>query len=250
MTISNSSPRISTEKLAHILAAWGLALLISDLPDVLWNAVTGNVPGWLFWAKVGVLGAALALCLLWKRLRPLWQFAVVMLAFYLALAVTARIRNGDWWQILFNGENVSFGWGFLGIYILDTAVALTVLLMLWLIHRQRSAFYFTQGQLDAPLEPVRWLGIGADGSWRFFGWFFAVCAMVGVAFPTVFALGASGESLLKAAPLLPAVILCGNCTFKFLIAISQKRAMIFPSHPTSVGSSQLSSKRHFPANSL
>jgi hypothetical protein len=61
---------------------------------VVWNAVTSEVPGWLFWGKVGVLGAALALCLLWKRLRPLWQFTSVMLIFYLALALTARIRDG------------------------------------------------------------------------------------------------------------------------------------------------------------
>lgn len=203
-----SSPSQTSARLPLILFAWGLILLISDLPDVLWNAVTGEVPGWLFWGKIGALGAVLALCLLWKRLRPLWQFASVMLVFYLALEITGRIRNGDWWQTTFNSTNVSFGWGFFGIFLLDTIVALTVLLTLWLIHRSRRAFFLVKGQLDAPIEPVRWLGIGKDGSWKFFGWFFAVCAMIGIAIPTILALQPSGEVLLKAASLLPVVILC------------------------------------------
>ncbi len=208
VTTSNPSEKNYSEKLPLILSAWGLTLLISDLPDVLWNAVTGAVPDWLFWAKLGILGAALIVCLLWQRLRPLWQFSAVMLVFYLALAVTAEIRKGDGWQTLFNGANVSFGMGFLGIFLLDTAVALTVLLTLWLIYRKREAFFLAKGQLDAPLAPVRWLGIGADGSWRFFGWFFAVCAMLGVAIPTLLGLRLSGDVLIKAAALLPVVILC------------------------------------------
>ena len=145
MTISTPSQKTSSDRLALILSAWGLILLISNLPDVLWTAVTGEIPGWLFWAKVGILGVALALCWLWKRLRPLWQFALVMLVFFLALEVTARIRNGEWWQTTFNGENVSFGLGFLGIFLLDTAVALKALLTLWLIHRKMSAFFFVKG---------------------------------------------------------------------------------------------------------
>jgi membrane protease YdiL (CAAX protease family) len=82
-----------------------------------------------------------------------------------------------------------------------------VLLTLWLIHRKRNAFFLVKGQLDAPIEPVRWLGIGKDGSWKFFGWFFALCAMVGVAFPTILSLRLSGEVLLQAASLLPFVLL-------------------------------------------
>jgi hypothetical protein len=197
-----------SNRLPLLLSAWGLILLISNLPDVLWTAVTGEIPGWLFWAKVGVLGAALALCLLWKRLRPLWQFALVMLVFFLVFALTNTIRSGDGWQTIFNREGMSFGWKFFGIFLLDTLVALTVLLALWLIHRSRSAFFLVKGQLDAPLEPVRWLGIGTDGSWKFFGWFFAVVAAVAVAIPTILALRPSGEVLLQAASLLPVAILC------------------------------------------
>lgn len=208
MNASTSPPRITSEKFTLVSFAWGLALLISDLPDVIWNAVTGEIPDWLFWGKVGVLITGCALSLAWKRLRPLWQFTIVMLVFYLALAFTSFIRNGDWWQSRFGGENVSFGVGFLGIFLLDTFVALTVLLTLWLIFRKRSAFFLVKGQLDAPIEPVRWLGIGKGESWHTFGWIFAICAMVIVAIPTILSLRPSGEVLLNAASFLPIVVLC------------------------------------------
>jgi membrane protease YdiL (CAAX protease family) len=207
MTSTSTSPKISTEKLPLILFAWGVILMISDLPDTLWNAITGEIPGWLFWGKLVILGMALVLCLFWKRLRPLWQFACVMLIFYLALALTAHIREGNWWQMRFGGANVSFGLGFMGIYLLDTAVALVVLFTLWLIHRSSNAFFLAKGQLDAPIEPVPWLGIKKGESWKSFGWIFAVVAAVIVAIPTILSLRPSGEVLLKAALLLPFVLL-------------------------------------------
>lgn len=131
-----------------------------------------------------------------------------MLVFFAAFEVTSFIRNGEWWQATFNRTDITFGWGFVGVYLLDTALALTVLLTLWLIFRKRSAFFLVKGQLDAPIEPVRWLGIGKGESWRTFGWIFAVVAAVAVAIPTILSLRPSGEVLLQAASLLPAVILC------------------------------------------
>ena len=208
MTTTPTSPEAPSYKLTLSLSAWGLALLISDLPDIIVNALTGQIPSWFFWGKIILLGASLALCLLWKQFRPLWQFACVMLVFYLALELTGRIRNGIWWQSQFGGTDVSFGWGFLGIFLLDTAVALIVLLTLWLIYRDRKAFFLVKGQLDAPIEPVPWLGIKKGESWKSFGWIFAVCAAVIVAIPTILSLRPSGEVLLQAASLLPVVILC------------------------------------------
>jgi len=195
------------KRLSLIVLAWGLILLISDLPNVLWDAFAGAVPPWLFWGKLGLLGATLGLSLLWKGARPLWRFVAVMLVLYGMIELKERIRNGEWWQATFNPAGVSFGLGFAGLYLLDIAVALAVLLALWLIFRQRSAFFLTVGQLDAPIEPVPWLGVKPGESWRAFGWIFAVIAAVAVAIPTVLALRPTGGVLLQAVSLLPFVLL-------------------------------------------
>jgi hypothetical protein len=59
--------------------AWAVTLLVSLLPDILFRELTGDLPAWLYWAKVGLMLALLAASLLWKRLRPLWLFAAVLL---------------------------------------------------------------------------------------------------------------------------------------------------------------------------
>ena len=150
--------RLSVNRRLVVLAAWVVVLLISDLPNVLWVNLGGDAPDWLWWGKTGVLGAALVICLLWKAIRPLWQFTLVFLIFYLAIAARDAVWGSDFWQGLFGGEGASFTRSYLGFHTLDVAVALVVIAVLWLIKRHRQEFFLTKGQTDAPIEPVRWVG--------------------------------------------------------------------------------------------
>jgi membrane protease YdiL (CAAX protease family) len=197
----------SPEKRFLIASAWTAMLLISDLPDVIWNGFLGQVPAWLFWIKVGFLVLFFGLCLIWKRIRPLWQYASIMLVFYLAFAASIRIGDTAWWQSRFGGRQPSFTLGYAGAYIRDAGVAFAVIAGLWLIKRRRSEFFLAKGQLDAAIGPVRWLGIRKGESWRTFGWIFALVAGVGVLIPTILGLHVSTNMLSRAAPLLPVVLL-------------------------------------------
>ncbi len=182
-------------------------LLISDVPDAIWYGVSQHVPTWMFWGKVGVLGFLLIVCVAWKQLRLLWQFATVMLVFYLALAASTSIGNIPAWKARFAGSQVSFTTGYLGLYIRDTGVALAVILALFLMKRHLAAFFLTKGQIDAPVQPVRWLGMKPGGSWRTFGWIVTAIAAVGTLGAAASGLPLSPPVLMKALPLLPAGIL-------------------------------------------
>jgi membrane protease YdiL (CAAX protease family) len=96
---------------------------------------------------------------------------------------------------------------YLGLYIRDLGVAFAVIAFLWLIKRDRSKFFLVKGQLDAPIQPVWWLGIGLGKSWRTFGWIFAIVAGLVVLIPTVLGLRFSSVILQRALLLLPAMIL-------------------------------------------
>jgi len=96
---------------------------------------------------------------------------------------------------------------YLGLYIRDLSVALAVIAVLWFMKRDRSKFFLVKGQLDAPIQPVRWLGVRSGESWRTFGWIFAFAAGLAVVVPTVLNLRLSSDVLLRAAPLLPAGLL-------------------------------------------
>jgi membrane protease YdiL (CAAX protease family) len=201
MDNSHSSKRIL------IATAWAAMLLVSDLPDMLLTWLGSPIPAWLFWGKTGFLGAFLLLTLAWKAIRPLWQYGVALLVLFLALGLTSLLRFSDWFQGNFNFAGVSFFTGYAAIMALDLLVALAVLAALWLMKRDRRAFFLVKGDMQAPIEPVRWLGIKAGESWRMFGWIFAACAGLGVFIPTILGIAPSGETWLRALPLLPAALL-------------------------------------------
>lgn len=187
-------------------AAWAVMLAVSDLPDIFIVSLGGAIPAWLFWAKIGLLAGFLGLTLTWKRLRPLWQYAAGFLVLYLALGLTGLMRGTAWFQRGFNYTGVGFFKGYAALFVLDIFVALSVLAALWLMKRDRSAFFLVKGDTGAAIEPVRWLGIKSGESWKTFGWIFAGCAGLAVAVPTLLGIAPSGSTLLRALPLLPAAL--------------------------------------------
>ncbi len=197
----------SRERSDLVFLVWVFAVLISNAPDILWDALTGRVPKWLFWCKVAVLIFLLGICLFWQRVRPLLAFSAVMLVFYATFLASTLVGSTSWWKSRFSGPHVSFTVGYIGVYILDLAVALAVIAVLWIIKGDRKKFFLVKGQLDAPIRPVRWLGIGLGNSWRAFGWIFAIAAGLAVLIATVPGLHFSSIILQRAVPILPAGVL-------------------------------------------
>ena len=190
-----------------VIFAWTVILLISDLPNILFVKVTGVEPIWLFWAKICVMVVALVLCSMLKTIRPLWQFAFVFLVFYLANFGVDWIFNSDFWQNRFYGETISYTASFISFHALDIVRAFLVITALWFVKRRWKDFYLVKGQTDAPIEPVRWLGIKQGESWRIFGWIFTICAAIGVAIPLALSVPLTAETFTRALPLLPVTIL-------------------------------------------
>ncbi len=206
--MNTAVPQSPSERRWLIFSAWLSILLVSDLPDIICNAVFGQVPAWLFGAKLGFLVLFFGLCFIWKNLGPLQPYAFVMLVFYAALTASEWVRTSAWWAGLISDEiQPSFALTYLRPYLRDIGVTLAVIAALWIAKRRRSEFFLVKGQLDAPIEPIRWLGIRRGESWRTFGWIFALVAALGVAVPTLLAMQPSPDVLLRAAALLPAILL-------------------------------------------
>jgi len=217
-------------------AAWVGMLIISSLPDIFFQYLTGQVPPWIDQAKLAGSVLFLGLVLVWKRVRPLWQYALVLLVFFLTYVTTQWVYQTPWWQTRFVGEDVSFLVGYSGIFILDFVIALAVIVVLWVIKKNRQDFFLTRGQLDAPIKPVRWLGIREGESWRTFGWIFAVVASLLVAIPTLLVMRPSTGTLIQALPLLPAALL-----FAAINAFNEEiyfRASLLSTLPEVIGRSQ------------
>ena len=54
--------------------AWAIALLVSPLPDIFFREIVGDLPAWLYAAKIGLIVVLLLASISWPRLRVLWLF--------------------------------------------------------------------------------------------------------------------------------------------------------------------------------
>ncbi len=195
------------DKYALPITAWAVMLIVSDLPDILMTRLGVPLPSWMFWGKAVFLAIFFGMTRLSKAIRPLWQYALALFTLFLALGLTSLLRGTAWFQGHFNSRGVSFFKGYAAVMGLDILVALAVIAVLWLMKRDRSAFFLVKGRMDATIGPIRWLGIRAGESWKTFTWIFAGVASLAVAVPTILGISPSGSTLLKALPLLPACIL-------------------------------------------
>lgn len=189
------------------ITAWVVMLIVSDLPDMLITWLGGPIPSWMFWAKAAFLVVFFGLTRMSKAIRPLWQYALAFFTLFLALGLTSLLRGTAWFQGHFNYRGVSFFTGYAAIMTLDILVALAVIAVLWLMKRDRKAFFLVKGRMDAPIEPIRWLGIKAGASWKTSGWIFAGVAALAVFVPTILGIAPSGATFLRALPLFPAAVL-------------------------------------------
>lgn len=227
--------RTTLQSPALLSASWAVALLTSALPTILWRELTGAVPNWLLWARVGLLGALLLATSVRHSARPLRPYVGFLLVLVLAEALAAWLGRKPRWQHWFGGA-APFIVGLLGVQLLRLAGAGIMLTALWAVHRRRSSFFLTLGHSDAPAAPVRWLGMTRPTSWRRFGVILTVCISGGTLAFLLLAGRPSPAALRQALPLLPFVLI-----FAALNAFSEElsyRAAFLALLPRVVGAQQ------------
>jgi hypothetical protein len=201
MKTGSMDPELSSKK-GLILAAGIVTLLVSDLPNGIWHCFASE-PGWLYWAKVAALALFLLLTLVLRPLRPLWKYALIFLAFFLANWFSDRIGAAGLWQKWFGGAHASYALTWWGRQLIQVIFTLILLAVTRLVLRRRQAFFLAAGQVNAELEPVRWLGIRQGQRWTTFGWIFAGCFAGGTALFVVLAYGKYLHNFARILLLLP-----------------------------------------------
>jgi membrane protease YdiL (CAAX protease family) len=172
--MSLSQKKTQQDNLLIVLIAWILTLLISLLPDILFTELSGSIPIWLYWVKVGLIGALLLASLLLKRLHSLRLFfTVLLLVFLLQWGVDKFYQSVSYTTWLAAGSSFVKVIGAVQIPRATTGV-LIVFIMLVLVQRF-SNFFFVKGNLSAKAAPIP-LIMTRPSSWRILGPVIA-CAM-------------------------------------------------------------------------
>jgi len=196
-------PRISI-----VLAAWTLVLALSLLPTVIAQEVLGQTISADLKAGTSVvmIVAGLLLTLIWtplRALRPLLLLFLVLLgAQWVVYTQVDSLPIFRTWL-----RDPSFSVYMLAEQLLNLIVTLAVLAVLFVLMRDRRAFYLAKGDLSAPAEPIRWLGVKPGDGWNKTGRDLAVVISLGTLAFLVIAGRPSMDIVGRALPFLPAILL-------------------------------------------
>jgi membrane protease YdiL (CAAX protease family) len=204
--MSNDLINAKADKNMLLPVAWVVTLLISLLPDILLRELGGGSPGWLYWAKVGLIAAVLLLSLLWKHLRLLAVFfAVLLIVYVLEEGVSFLLQRLNY--IAWLDRAPAFVREVGSVQIQRGSVAILLVPLMWLLMGSFQRFFLVRGRLDAAAQPIPWI-LTRPPKWNILGPAIAGAMCLGLVV-FVFAFGSLPSSLaLKGVlPLLPFVLL-------------------------------------------
>ncbi len=190
-----------------VLLTWAIVLLVSDLPNAIWQAITGAPPAWVFWVKVVLLLALIITSLTWKPLRVVRPYLILLFVLMLAL----WSMNWLWGIPSIQQWEHRIGWvtAMAGFQLLKLTVALLMITALLLMRKHWKDFFFARGDLRATVIPTR----NNNNPHRFRLTWGGLGLILGVCIAPLtflfFGLGnlPSSENLIRALPYFPAALL-------------------------------------------
>lgn len=198
--------KLQTPKKNLVLIAWIIAILISLLPDILFREITGSLPIWVFWAKVGFGLVFLLLCAILKALRPLWKFSVVLLAVLVLDWIVGRfysvIGYTTW---LARAPKFIQDVGSVQIQRATTGILFALLMLL--VFGRFKRFFLVKGDLKAQALPIPWV-LTRPPKWNILAPLIALAMSLGLfVFTLIFGTPITKDGLKGILPLLPFVLI-------------------------------------------
>lgn len=211
-----------------IIFAWVGTLLLSTLPNIIWQEFFGPPTIWLLWSKLILLILFLTTTYFWQKARPLRNYFFLIFALFLVEEAFGRLGNSQWFQTWFP-ESAGFTTSMLGIQVRRVAGALVMTLILYLIYRNTAKFFLTFGDYGAPAAKEKFL-IKENTPWSKLGWVLAIC-ITGGTLTFLFVAGRPAlGTLLATLPLLPVVLLFAAMN-AFSEELNYRAALLAPLEP-------------------
>ncbi len=202
--ITDTQPTLSSKR-AITRLAWGVTLLVSALPDIAWVELTGGRLDWLPLAKIGLLLGLTLATVIWRPLRPLRHYFLVLLVFFGLAELRPQINfTVPALQALFG--NSVFDARMQAEQLGKLVVSFVMIVTLLMLGYTRRDFFLTRGNLRAPIEPVPLLGFPKPEPWSKFGLQWAIYIAVALAVMQYFSLKPNSDIWLKVVPILPSIL--------------------------------------------
>lgn len=196
-----------SEKTAKPLLAFAYigTLLASFLTNVIWKEIFGGDIQTGFYIRLGLALSLLLLTFTWSTSRPLRGYWLLILALILGDIAASALQGLPAWQAIWS-SNPSWFVQNLGVQLPRLLLTLFAWIALILMGLKRSDYFLVMGQLDAPNEPIPWLGEKQIEPWTRYGRRWAVSMFIVALFVIGLGFRPSLESLGKIVPLFPAIL--------------------------------------------
>ncbi|MFN8373806.1 MAG: CPBP family intramembrane glutamic endopeptidase [Anaerolineae bacterium] len=156
-----------------LVIVWGITVLVSLLPDIIFNEWLGMATPWLLSAKLVLLALVIFVSVLWKEIHVLRDYFIVLLAVNIVNALTAWVSSTPQWYGWF--ADGTFAVSMAGAQALKLGAVLVVIGVMLVLKGRRQNFFFEKGNLTATAERVPWLGMARPTTWKRFGPLLALC---------------------------------------------------------------------------
>jgi membrane protease YdiL (CAAX protease family) len=191
-----------------VLIAWIVVLLTSALPKIVVQEIFSKTvsPDQQAIMSLSVIFIVMLAALVWKQLRGLLPF----LALFLVLVgaqwlVYDRIDTLPFYRVWL--RNPSFNVNMLAEQSLNLLVTLLIVAALFILNKKRQEFYLEFGDIDAPAEPIRWLGVRQGERWKKLGFTMSFYISLGTLAFLVISGRPSLDIVIRVLPFLPAILL-------------------------------------------
>lgn len=190
-----------------LIVAW-TAILSNSLYKIIWQEIFGIAISELrmYLVQISIALIGFILTFLWQKVKPLKPFFAVLLtfnvAFWLVYTQIDRLPLIQKWL-----HSSYFSISLLAEKSLGLIVTLIMIISLFIVKKKRQAFYLAIGDVKAPVEPVKWLGVKPGMTWNKFGGIMALFLSLGTLTFLVAVSKPSINIVIKALPYLPVVLL-------------------------------------------
>ena len=191
-----------------LITAWIVVILCSMLPRILLQEIIGQSisPDMQAIMALSVILIVLLASVAWEPLRRLWSFLILFAVLVgIQWLVYNRIDELPFYRTWL--RNPSFNVFMLAEQSLNLMVTLVIIAALFLMGKKRKEFYLARGDIDAPVEPVRWMGVKLGEGWKKFGLILTLCISLGTLAFLVIAGRPPLDIVIQALPFLPAILL-------------------------------------------
>jgi membrane protease YdiL (CAAX protease family) len=191
-----------------LLVAWTVVILASSLPKVILQEIFGKTVSADQQAvmSLSVILVALLATLIGRSLRGLRPllglFTVLIGSQWLVYSRIDELSKYPIWL-----HHPSFNVSMLAEESLNIMVTLMVIAALLLMGKKPKDFYLAIGDIAAPAEPIRWLGVKEGDRWNKFGIWLSVFISLGTLTFLVIGGRPPLDIVIKALPFLPVILL-------------------------------------------